>query len=162
MRVDLRSATDTDIDAIVRLNAAVQRLHADLYPHDFKSFVDTAQARAFFATLVGDAGQEIGIAELDGAPAGYIWFEVRARPETPFTFGRRLIYIHHLSVSSKVRRCGIASALLGFAEQHAAREGIIDIVLDVWSANLGARRFFKASGFRTYNLLMRKQLNGAS
>jgi ribosomal protein S18 acetylase RimI-like enzyme len=161
MRFDLRSATDTDINAIVGLNAVVQRMHADLYPRDFKSSVDAAQARAFFAALLGGAGQEVGVAELDGALVGYIWFEVRARPETPFTFARRLIYIHHLSVLPEVHRRGIASALLGLAQRRAAMEGIVDIALDAWLANLGARRFFKASGFRAYNVLMRKRLNGA-
>jgi ribosomal protein S18 acetylase RimI-like enzyme len=157
MRVDLRSAADTDIDAIVGLNAVVQRLHADLYPRDFKSSVDAAQARAFFAALLGSAGQAVGIAELNGALVGYIWFEVRARSETPFTFGRRLIYIHHLSVSPDVHRRGIASALLGLAQRRAVQEGIVDIALDAWSDNLSALRFFQASAFRAYNVLMRRR-----
>jgi hypothetical protein len=45
MTVTIRNAVDADLDALIRLNAQVQELHAQVYPADFKSLTDEGEVR---------------------------------------------------------------------------------------------------------------------
>lgn len=99
MSMEVRAASEADLGALVRLNQVVQSLHAALYPSDFKQAPDPSAVTAFFAARLADPKCAIGIAELDLAPVGYIWFETQPRPETPFTLARPRIYVHHVSVA---------------------------------------------------------------
>jgi ribosomal protein S18 acetylase RimI-like enzyme len=157
MSVEVRAASEADLDALIQLNRVVQNLHAALYPGDFKSVAEPYAVREFFAARVAGLKSAIGIAEVDRVPVGYVWFEVQARPETPFTFSRPRIYVHHISVAPEARRRGIAAALMRYVEHRAASEGIDEIALDTWTANLDAQHFFGSQGFATFNLAMRKK-----
>jgi hypothetical protein len=48
MTVAIGNATDADLDALIKLNALVQRLHAESYPADFKLLTDEGEIRDFF------------------------------------------------------------------------------------------------------------------
>jgi ribosomal protein S18 acetylase RimI-like enzyme len=158
MPAEIRAAGQSDLDALVRLNQDVQALHARLYPDDFKADPDPVDVRLFFAERLDDPKSVIGLAEQDGRAVGYVWFDIQARPDTPFTFARRRLYICHIAVEPQARRRGIASALLGYVERRAAREGIDEIALDSWTANLDAQHFFGARGFVACHASLRKRL----
>ena len=160
MAVNVRTASAADLSVLIRLNQIVQNLHAALYPEDFKEVADPSAVEAFFAERLIDPKCAIGIAEADGVPVGYVWFELQVRPETPFTPSRQRIYVHHVSVAPEALRRGIATALLYFVEQRAASENIHEIALDTWSANLDAQHFFGSLGFVPLRIGLRKRLSG--
>jgi ribosomal protein S18 acetylase RimI-like enzyme len=162
MSVKVRAASEADLDALVQLNQVVQNLHAVLYPGDFKQVADPSAVRTFFAARLAGSKSAIGIAEADRVPVGYVWFEVQVRPETPFTLPPPRIYVHHISVAPEARRRGIAAALMRYVEHRAASEGIHEIALDTWAANLDAQHFFGSQGFATFNVALRKKLAGGS
>jgi ribosomal protein S18 acetylase RimI-like enzyme len=139
MTISVRVASAADIDVIVRLNRDVQRLHAELEPSFFKSNFDNEEVAAFFAAKLALAENQIRLADGDDCPDGYVWFEVQQHPETPLTFARKRIYIHHLSVRASARRRGVASALLRQVEAEALIGGITNIALDAWAANKSAQ-----------------------
>jgi ribosomal protein S18 acetylase RimI-like enzyme len=158
MTVFIRSACIADISAIVLLNRDVQQLHADLEPTLFKADAKEDEISAFFRARLADTGHKIHLAEADGEPVGYVWFEVQDRPETPFQFPRKRIYIHHLSVKKTARRTGVGSALLGNIQTEAVAAGIASIALDTWAANASACHFFEDQGFEPFNLVLRKHI----
>jgi ribosomal protein S18 acetylase RimI-like enzyme len=158
MTISVRVAAAADIDAIVRLNRHVQQLHAGLEPSFFKSNADNEDVAAFFAEKLALPENHIRLADSGNGPNGYVWFELQDRPETPLTLARKRFYIHHLSVQPRVRRQGIASALLRQVEAEALTAGITNIALDTWAANGSARSFFEAWGFAPFNLSFGKQL----
>jgi ribosomal protein S18 acetylase RimI-like enzyme len=162
MPIVVRAASGADFDTLITLNQVVQSLHAALYPSDFKPVVDPAAVRALFATHIDAPESGIGIAEIDRAPVGYVFFEVQARPETGFSPARPRMYVHHLSVAAEARRQGVATALMEYIEQRADSDGINEIVLDVWAANLDAQHFFCSQGFVAFNVVLRKKLAGIS
>jgi ribosomal protein S18 acetylase RimI-like enzyme len=154
MPVATRPATEADLDILVEINRTVQTLHAALYPHDFKIIVDPSAVRAFLSARLAT----IAIAEIEGEPVGYIWFEDQLRPETPFTPTRPRLYVHHVAVSPHARRRGVGAALMDHVEQRAAFQGVEEIALDAWVANVEAKRFFRARGYLPLRLSLRKQL----
>src|SRR5262249_28659982 len=127
-------------------------------PGDFTQMVDPCAVRSFFEAQLADPKSAIGIAEADRAPVGYVWFEVQARPETPFTLPRHRIYVHHIAVAPEARRRGIATALMLYVEHQAASEAIDEIALDTWAANVDAQHFFGSQGFAVFNVMLRKKL----
>jgi len=148
-----------DANAVALLNGEIQQLHAELEPTFFKTDASHAEVVAFFAAKLSAPGHGIQLAEIGGMPVGYVWFEVQDRPETPFQFARKRIYIHHLSVKRAARRTGVGSALLDAIQTAAMGAGITSIALDTWAANSHALRFFEAQGFTPFNLVLGKRLS---
>ncbi len=155
MTIVVRIATAADLDTLAQLNQVVQSVHAELYPDDFRANVDAEGLKALLAPRLAN----VIIAEVDGRPVGYIWFEMQTRPASPFSPARRRLYIHHLSVSPAARRRGVAGALMAHAEAYAEGEGTDEIALSHWAANTGAQNFFAAQGFAPYQLLLRKKMD---
>ena len=158
MRVLVRMATEADLDALVALNQVVQSLHAALYPEDFGVEVDAATVRTRFAALLDEPRNEVVVATLDGAVAGYVWIERQVRPPSPFYHRRDRIYVHHLAVALHARRHGVAAALFRHIEQRACAEGVTDLYLESWDANADAHAFFAAQGFTRLKVMFRKRL----
>jgi ribosomal protein S18 acetylase RimI-like enzyme len=158
MTIVVRFAAEADLDLLVQLNQIVQSVHHDLYPEDFEKLVDAQSLKSLLAPRLAN----VAIAELDGKPAGYIWFDIQTRPASPFSPARRRLYVHHLSVAPNARRRGIAGALMAHAEAFAEGEDIIEIALSHWAANTGAQEFFAAQGFAPYQVLLRKKLSDGS
>ncbi|MCJ2050016.1 GNAT family N-acetyltransferase [Methylobacterium sp. J-070] len=89
-------------------------------------------------------------------PVGYLWYERQDRPATVLTQARRRIYVHHLAVRESARRAGVATALLRAVEVEAMAHDVDRLVLDAWTRNEEALRFFQARGFRPLNILLSK------
>lgn len=158
MTVTFRNAVDADLGALIRLNAQVQTLHAQAHPADFKSITDAGEVRDFFASVMRQADHTILVAEVEGAVVGYAWFEIQERPQTPFTWAKKKVFLHHIGVDSGHRRLGVGSALITQVEERARAAGIGEVALDMWSLNDTAQAFFKACGMQTYRLFLRKQI----
>lgn len=157
MTVTIRNAGDADLDALIRLKAQVQRVHAQVYPADFKSLTYEGEVRNFLASLMHRTDHTFLLAQPDDAVVGYAWFEIQDRPQTPFTWAKRRVFLHHICVDSGHRRLGVGSALISRVEERALAAGIGEFALDMWSLNDTAQAFFKSCGMETYRLFMRKQ-----
>ena len=157
MSVTIRNAVDADLDPLIRLNKQVQELHAQVYPADFKSLTDEGEVRDFLASVIRRTDHTILLAQVDGAVVGYAWFEIQDRPQTPFMWAKKRVFLHHICVDSGHRRLGVGSALITRVEERALAAGIGEFVLDMWSLNDAAQAFFKSCGLETYRLFLRKQ-----
>jgi ribosomal protein S18 acetylase RimI-like enzyme len=160
MTVTTRNAVDADLDTLVRLNAQVQRLHAQVYPADFKSITDEDEVRDFFASVMRRTDHTVLVAQVDDAVVGYAWFEIQDRPQTPFTWAKKRIFLHHVCVDSGHRRLGVGSTLLTQVGKQALAADIGEVAIDMWSLNDTAQAFFKSCGLKTYRLFLRQTVPG--
>lgn len=156
--MNVRIAGQSDALVLALLNEPVQDLHAKLYPADFRSDADRATVARFFSGIISDDQNTIGICEVSGSPAGYLWLELRERAGTPFTRSSRRIWIRHLSVLETARRRGVASSLMLWAEDYARALSATELVLDHWADNREAKAFFDKKGFSPVRIVARKQL----
>ncbi|WP_167627677.1 GNAT family N-acetyltransferase [Methylobacterium phyllostachyos] len=154
----MRPATAADLDALVSLNRVVQALHVKLEPEVFRAEVDVAALRAFFAALIDKPDTGLLIAEIAAEPVGYLWFDRQERPPTVLTQARRRLYVQHLAVRESARRSGVATALLQAVEAEARAGNVTQLVLDAWTRNEEALRFFQGRGFRPFNVVLAKVL----
>jgi diamine N-acetyltransferase len=157
MTVTIRNAVDADLDALIRLNAQLQRLHAQVYPADFKSLADEGEVRDFLVSAMRRSDHTILLAQVDGTIVGYAWFEIQDRPQTPFTWPKKSVFLHHICVDSGHRRLGVGSALINRVEERALAGSIGEFALDMWSLNETAQAFFKSCGLKPYRLFLRKE-----
>jgi ribosomal protein S18 acetylase RimI-like enzyme len=147
----IRPATVGDYEAVARLNAEVQQLHADALPHLFKPASPASFPQPRFEHMLGQAGCHLLVAVADG-PVAYLLAELVEPPQTHARYAQRALRIHEVSVAADFRGRGCGSALLQDARSLAASHGVTRLDLDTWWFNERARGFFKAAGFRELNV----------
>ncbi len=150
IRIDV--ATPADRDAFLALNRTVQDLHVAAHPELFKSSSEVVLSPSWFDDLLARPGTVVWLARGGGSqPLGYLYAERQSRPETPFRYALRVLYLHHLAVQPDARGQGIGSALVRHALDDARAHGIPRAELDVWTFNDHARRIFEHFKFRSFN-----------
>ena len=151
MSILVRRASKADAEAISRLNADVQAVHAAALPGWFKPPSASTLPPEAAAELIGDPDSLVFLAELESEPAGYAYAEVIRRPEEPWREAYEMVYLHHISVRPARRRQGVGSALIEAVRSAAAEIGIALMGADIWSFNDAARAFFRRQGFTSFN-----------
>ncbi len=71
---------------------------------------------------------------------------------------REFGYIGDLFVKSKFRDQGIGNQLLQYAEEHARREDVKEIMIGVMAANQAALKLYQKQGFVAYAMMLEKKL----
>jgi aminoglycoside 3-N-acetyltransferase I len=155
MPIDIRPAEAADADLISVLNREVQSKHAAALPWLFK---DTDLAREAAEALLRNDRNLVLIASTSGAPAGYIYAELRAFRESPLTFAYDTLHIHHISVAKAFRRMGIGRALMARVIAIAKERSVYRLTADYWAFNEEARGFFEGFGLVPYNIRVWREL----
>ncbi|WP_144391979.1 GNAT family N-acetyltransferase [Pleionea sediminis] len=84
------------------------------------------------------------IAELEGAPAGFI----HLYPGFSSVYLKQIWTMNDLYVRSNARRMGVGFALLDAAKQMAIESGAILVKLSTEQRNLAAQKVYEAKGYR--------------
>jgi len=149
----IRPAGPDDVVAVARLFRSVQSLHADHQPDKFKQPAGDEAERAWLAGILGGSlggSAHVRLAEIDGEPAGYIFFQEVRRPGTVIRPTLHYLLLEHIAVAPSLQKRGIGTALMRTLFDEAAARRIDRIELDVWRFNDAARRFFARHGFATF------------
>ena len=107
-----------------------------------------------FAKLIADPAHQISIAEISGAAVGYVFAQLWDRPENPYRYAFKMMYINQLSVRSDARGKGVGQALLSHVLEESRKLGVKRIELDTWVFNQRGVAFFQQFGFEIYNARM--------
>ena len=143
--VTVRLATPDDLEALVRLMAAVQVLHADALPDVFRAELDEAAARTMLANPLRE--DRVFVAERMRSAVGYAWLAFVERAADVAMRERRFAYINHIGVVPDLRGRGIGRALVAAAREEAAARDVVEIGVDWWHFNAAAGAFFARVGF---------------
>jgi ribosomal protein S18 acetylase RimI-like enzyme len=158
--MNIRSATISDIDALISLNAYVQSLHAGAVPSLFRTHVPADQIASAFHKMIEDPTAVWLIAEQE-VPSGYLYAQFHDRPENWFRPAFRVCNISHIAVHPQSRRKGVARRMIAALVEEADKRGFGRIELDVWSFNQEARETFTRLGFQVFNERMELTTPGA-
>ena len=149
--MNVRQAVSSDGLLLSSLSVDVQRLHAEHHPEFFKMPKSDDFAVSFFNTLLADISVRVFIAEEKGEALGYVVCKSMERPENPFTFAMRYLFIDQISVRPNARGRGVGTALMKQAEGLAGELGVHKIQLDSWDFNTNAHSFFEGMRFEKFN-----------
>jgi len=151
----LRAATEGDVDAYFSLFREVQAPHVAERPDLFQPAELTDAFRAHVADAVKAAHKEIVIAWLGDVAVGAVHYEMSSLdPTGVYLIDRPMIWIESIAVLPAYRGKGIGRALIALVREVAARHGIADLGLEVWSFNEDARKAFEASGLTVHATTM--------
>ena len=156
--MNIRQATPADAFRLSSLCMDVQSLHAEHQPDIFKVPDSEDFAVAFFQEMLTDLNIHTFIAEEDEEATGYIFCQLVERPESPFTFARRLLHVDQISVRPAARGKGVGAALMQQAELLAKELDVQRIQLDSWDFNTSAHEFFERLGFQKYKFQFWRRL----
>ena len=152
--MNIRNANIEDLEIFLNLNAEVQSLHAKAWPEIFKPTSEVSLTDEDFKRMLSNPLINIYIAESGNSSLGYCYTQIIERPENPYKFASKKLYINHLAVRSHERGKGIGSALIKHAISKAKESDITVVELDSWTFNQKAIDFFLSFGFKIYNVNM--------
>ena len=149
----VRFAEERDLAQVNVLRKQVNDLHVYGKPEVFKPGFGK-ELRDYLKVIWMDPRQKILVAEQDGQVCGFAVLHHICRPESPFMKERRFLDIDEFCVDEKVRRQGIASAMIAYIRAYAREQGYERVELNMWEFNRGALAFYEAAGFTTYRRYM--------
>jgi len=152
MNIQIHPTNDSQV--VAKLNEAVQVLHHQLYPNEFKAFDFEAISKAI-EKMMDSPQTHTFLATIDAAPVGYILCMVKTRAENEFQFEKEFLYIDQISVNEASRKLGVGKLLMRKAMDLAKDLGTSEIQLDHWSNNREAGEFFEQFGFEYFNFKMK-------
>ena len=153
MALSIRSATLQDEAA---LTALAWRLTTFTLPAWRRpEHIAEADAKEMIAAIRdGTAGNEVFVAERDGATAGCLHMV-----ETVDFFGLKHGHISVIAVTPEAEGSGVGRRLMEFAEAWTRRRGHMLLTLNVFAANERARRFYERAGYAPEFVKYSKSLN---
>lgn len=148
MELTVRYAAGHELERVNELRAMVNEVHVAGRPDQFRpGFCQALRDRLAQQFRADDA--DVMVALIDGAIGGFAIVEYIDRSESPYRLAQRYYHIEEFGVDAAFRRRGVATALLTFCREEAARRGFDRVELDVWEFNEAARKCYEAAGFHT-------------
>lgn len=134
MGVRTRAARQEDGPALVAIDVAAWDPAGSVAPraHPEESFFTDGLVPA-----------DVLVAEVDGAPAGYLGL----RPPTRLATNAHVRQVQGLAVAPARRGAGVGAALLAAADRRCAEHGVRRLTLRVLATNAPARRLYDRAGF---------------
>lgn len=155
--MDIRHATNTDLDFAAPLMLQTQRAHVEAFPHRYRP-ITIEDARSHLRAVLDDDTKRMLVATRHETRLGYTVFDFVDVAGSVMLQARRYCYVHDIGVASEARREGVARALLDQVYEASRQAGIDEVELDVWAFNATARRSFERSGFEVFGTKMRRSL----
>jgi ribosomal protein S18 acetylase RimI-like enzyme len=176
--IELRPAEPRDDPAVARLMYATAAGRYDLFAGDRDRALrllaatidrpgnDTSRDGIVVAEVDGEiAGALAAFPASEGSKRRWSFIRQVLRRRAPWHWPRLLhvartgdeldpdppadaLYIDALATDERFRRRGVASALLGAADERARALGLKRLALDTTASNTGARALYEGSGFR--------------
>jgi ribosomal protein S18 acetylase RimI-like enzyme len=145
--VEIRTATTNDALAISAIAAEVQTLHADAQPRIFKPATPSPFPPETISRLMATRDHIFWVGLVDGSVAGYAYAMVEDQPESPWKYPVSVLLLVQMGVKAEHRGRGVGSAIIAAVRSEAARRGVAEVRLTVWSFNSEAIRFYARHGF---------------
>lgn len=153
----VRDADQADVPAIIGLWTEMMGCHAELDPvwtlrdgagEGFEAFLrSTLESRVCFVL----------VAELEGAPVGYLLARIGELP--PVFLVRERGEICDLAVTAKHRRQGIGTMLVNSALRRFHEQGLREVELSVAVCNPTSQSFWRSMGFQPLLLRLLRKTN---
>lgn len=153
MSVTVRMAKRNELERVNELRKMVNDVHVNGRPDVFRpGFNEELRNHVYDKYDASDS--DVIVAVADDVICGFAVVEYIDRPQSPYNNPRRFYHVEEFGVDEKVRRKGVATAIVSFMKEDARKRGFSKIELDMWEFNDGALSFYEKAGFRTYRRYM--------
>jgi ribosomal protein S18 acetylase RimI-like enzyme len=157
--IQIRGYDPGDAPQVERCIAELQSFECGIEPNRAEPALVAAPYLAHLLQQCQELDGAIFVAETDGAIVGFVCVFARLDSGALIEADPEYAYISDLVVLPAHRGRGIGRALLGRAEEFAARQGAAVLKVDVLAANGGARAVYRAAGFQENEIRLQKRLD---
>lgn len=150
MATTIRTAQDSDLDALDRLFGQIEAYHRVAEPRFFAE-PTLQERRALVASWI--AGSERYILVADDDEAGLVGMVVCIQRDVTgpsIIRERRVLIVDTLVVDEAHQRQGVGRLLMDAAHAYGAAHNITEFQLGVYAFNTGAIALYESMGYRTY------------
>ncbi len=155
--MNIRKATEKDLDGINRLLSQVLDVHhhgrPDLFKSGVKKYTDDELLK-----IISDSSRPIFVADIDGRILGYSFCVFQQHIDNNILTDIKTLYIDDLCVDENARGQHIGQALYEYVLDFAKAQGCYNVTLNVWSCNTGALKFYEKMGLVPQKIGMEKIL----
>ena len=150
--MDIRKATEQDIDAILALNRQISQLHFEQVPEVFCP--PSPEDRAFLLGAIADEARLFCVAVVAGEVAGFLTARIDLNESVPFLSKLPVCRITTVVVDEGLRSRGIGRALIAHGDQWGKARGASQLRLEVMAFNERARALYERLGFKAQSQTM--------
>lgn len=144
--MEIRTATEQDIDAILELNRQIGLIHFEHAPEVFCP--PSPQERDFLLNAIGSEGRLFCVAVLDAEVVGFLTARIDINEAIPFLTRLPICRIGSVVVDEHHRSRGIGKALIAHCDDWAKARDACQIRLEVMSFNERAKSLYQSLGFQ--------------
>lgn len=152
--MNIRRASEKDIDSLIKLLQEVLEIHANIRPDIFISGTTKYTRSDLLEKLANDEEPIYVAVDENDEVMGYTFCAIKQQPFSTNMVPFKSLYIDDLCVDSKCRGQHIGEQLFDYVKAEAKRLGCYEITLAVWAGNDGAERFYDRIGFKTKERIM--------
>lgn len=152
--MNIRRASEKDIDSLIKLLQEVLEIHANIRPDIFISGTTKYTRSDLLEKLANDEEPIYVAVDENDDVMGYAFCALRNQPFSTNMVPFKSLYIDDLCVDSNYRGQHIGEQLFEYVKAEAKRLGCYEITLAVWAGNDGAERFYDRIGFKTKERIM--------
>ncbi len=150
----IRRAEKKDIKRISELLLEVCKIHADRRPDIFKGGA-RKYSDSMLEGIIKNAETPVFVAvDEHDFVLGYCFCVYKITNGSSFMQDTRTLYIDDLCVGEDVRGKKIGTALFEYTKSYAKEMGFDTVLLNVWSFNESAVRFYESMGMSTLRTYM--------
>ena len=150
--MEIRTATEQDIDAILELNRQIGLIHFEHAPDVFCP--PSPQERDFLLNAIGSEGRLFCVAVLDAEVVGFLTARIDINEAIPFLTRLPICRIGSVVVDEHHRSRGIGKALIAHCDDWAKARDACQIRLEVMSFNERAKSLYETLGFKVQSQIM--------
>lgn len=144
--MEIRKATEQDIDAILELNRQIGLIHFEHAPEVFCP--PSPQERDFLLNAIGSEGRLFCVAVLEAEVVGFLTARIDINEAIPFLSKLPICRIGSVVVDENHRSRGIGKALIAHCDGWAKAHDACQIRLEVMSFNERAKSLYQSLGFQ--------------
>ncbi len=145
--MNIRLATEKDVDRLQDLLFDVQNLHAEGRPDVFikNSRKYTHQK---VREIIACPSSPVFVGEIEGVVMAYAFCEIQDQTGTNNLKNLKTLYLDDLCVDEKYRGKGYGKEIYAFVRDYAKKQGCYHLTLNVWRLNQSAVRFYERLGMQ--------------
>lgn len=143
--MEIRKATELDLDAIVELDRQIGQIHFEQAPEVFCP--PSSQQLAFLLDAIQREGRLFCVALVEGLVVGFLSARIDINDSIPFLTKLPVCRITTVVVDEHHRSRGIGKALIAHCDGWAKAHDASQLKLEVMSFNDRARSLYESLGF---------------
>lgn len=152
-----REATEADLQAICALGEEVNAVHHAAFPAIFAGPGPADRDAAHWKSSIGRHDATTFVAEASATLVGFVTVSIVSESHSllqPLRFGR----VGSVGITASQRGRGIGRELMQRVQDWVARQGGVEVRLNVWAFNTHALHVYEELGYEVRSLFLVKPL----